>query len=287
VKRFFCCLVLGAVPVPGQVPERPIADIAVYYGFEHEPPAVFLEALKDETACILQPVSQSIEWQPIPKTSPGASTTKYLVVVRFKGNCDLSSPAPKRPGGRALGWTHITDGVVLPFSDVNCDRIRAFLSSELRRLTPGDRETVFGRAAGRVLAHELHHVLANTRQHGEAGVAKSGFTIRELMGDTVPTWEAEGMPPDAGPAGTKSEYGQVLFEMSRCGRCHGNRGEGSANGPGLRAPGRRLDVLTVVNKLGDRAGEMYRRARDLRISLRTFSNKDTHTLVDFLNSGSK
>ncbi len=287
MKRFFCCLVLGALPVPGQVPERPIADIAVYYGFEHEPPAAVLEALKHETASILEPLSQSIEWRSFAEVRQGDSTTKNLVVVSFKGNCDLSSPVPKRTGRRALGWTNVTDGFILPFSDVNCDRIHAFLSRELQRLAPHDRQTVFGRAVGRVLAHELHHVFANTRQHAAAGVAKSSFTIRELMADTFRMWGAAGMSSDAGRVGTQSEYGQALFEAGRCTRCHGNRGEGAASGRRLRAPGHRVNVLTLANKLRDRTGEMYRRARDLRVSLRTFTENEARALADFLNSGSK
>ena len=40
-----------------------------------------------------------------------------------------------------------------------------------------------GRALGRVLAHELYHIFANTTKHARAGIAKSCYTAPELLAD--------------------------------------------------------------------------------------------------------
>jgi hypothetical protein len=42
------------------------------------------------------------------------------------------------------------------------------------------RDEAFGRALGRVVAHELYHVLARTLRHGVVGVAKACYSPVEL-----------------------------------------------------------------------------------------------------------
>jgi len=39
---------------------------------------------------------------------------------------------------------------------------------------------MLGRAMGRVLAHELYHIVADTAGHGENGVAQPALSAREL-----------------------------------------------------------------------------------------------------------
>jgi hypothetical protein len=77
----------------------------------------------------------------------------------------------------------MSDGAILPFSDVDCDKIRRFIASDVRSLEAGTREIVYGRAVGRVLAHELYHVFTNTTRHASWGVAKAFYTSRDLVSD--------------------------------------------------------------------------------------------------------
>jgi hypothetical protein len=39
------------------------------------------------------------------------------------------------------------------------------------------------RALGRVIAHEIYHILAQTTEHDESGVAKAAFSLEDLMVD--------------------------------------------------------------------------------------------------------
>lgn len=102
-------------------------------------------------------------------------------MVNFKGRCDIGGLAASLTRSTALGWTHVSDGVILPFSDVDCDRIRAFVQKGLLSLPRKDREATFGRAMGRVLAHELYHVFANTARHGSCGVGKASYSVEDLL----------------------------------------------------------------------------------------------------------
>jgi hypothetical protein len=45
------------------------------------------------------------------------------------------------------------------------------------------REFLYGRAMGRVVAHELYHILSNEPGHEEGGVAKPFFTTRDVLAD--------------------------------------------------------------------------------------------------------
>ena len=102
-----------------------------------------------------------------------------LVVVKLVGRCDMDgSPALLIPG--PLGWSHESDGVVLPFSDLACDNIRGAVQNALLAGNQARGNVLLGRAMGRVLAHELYHVVADSAEHGEDGVAQPALSAREL-----------------------------------------------------------------------------------------------------------
>ena len=82
-----------------------------------------------------------------------------------------------------LGWSYSRDGHVTPFTDVDCDRVRQFINSAVVHTKWADRDVILGRALGRVLAHELYHIFADSRQHARNGLAKAFFTPRDLLSD--------------------------------------------------------------------------------------------------------
>src|SRR6266700_6031718 len=66
----------------------------------------------------------------------------------------------------------MVSGGVSAYSSVECDQIRACISGLLGSACPRDRETAFGRALGRVVAHELYHILGKTTEHTRHGISK-------------------------------------------------------------------------------------------------------------------
>jgi hypothetical protein len=110
---------------------------------------------------------------------PAQSVSGTLVVVKLMGRCDMDgSPAFLVPG--PLGWAHEVDGKVLPFSNLACDNLRGAVQSAATNGNQLRGNVLLGRAMGRVLAHELYHIVAGTSVHGREGVARSAFTPREL-----------------------------------------------------------------------------------------------------------
>ena len=179
---FVLCLTLGALPGFGETRQPPVAPIALYTQFQEEPPEAVTEALHDELESIMAPMGLRFEWHSLTGVR-GNEVAVELAVLTFKGRCDVAGLLPRNGSPGALGWTHVSDGIILPFSDVDCDRIRGFVQKELLSVHPDDREAAFGRALGRVVAHELYHIFANTAKHGSCGVGKSAYTVQELLSE--------------------------------------------------------------------------------------------------------
>lgn len=176
-------LTLGVLPGFSENRQTPVAPVALYTHFDQEPPEGVVEALRDELESIMAPMSIRFEWRSLDGVR-GNELSVELAVLTFKGRCDIAGLNPhivNNPG--ALGWTHVSDGAILPFSDVDCDRIRTFVQKELLGVRAPDREESYGRALGRVVAHELYHIFANTPKHGSCGVGKSAYTVQELLSD--------------------------------------------------------------------------------------------------------
>jgi len=185
MKRSFIYLALGILPAFGEPRGVHVAPITLYTSFSEEPPQVVQDALEDELELIMAPIGFHFQWRSLAGVR-GNEVSVELAVVTFKGRCDVAGLGARRIQPGALGWTHVSDGNILPFSDVDCDRIRGFIQGALLTVSRNDREEAFGRALGRVLAHELYHIFANTQKHGTVGVAKESYTVQDLMsGDFV------------------------------------------------------------------------------------------------------
>jgi hypothetical protein len=129
-----------------------------------------------EAAGILKHSGVLLRWRfgPSVQVSDG-----LLIVVRLRGRCEMDGPSPVTKAG-ALGWSHQVDGAMLPFSDLACDSIRGAIQSTDLHENPVQANVLLGRAMGRVLAHELYHIVADTAEHGEDGVAQPALSGRDL-----------------------------------------------------------------------------------------------------------
>lgn len=176
------CLLAGVLPAWSETRGAPFAPITLYTQFPQAPPGAVLHALQDEVESIMTPIGLRFEWRDLNQT-PGYEVSTELAVVTFKGRCDATGLLAHSKSEGALGWTHVSDGQILPFTDISCDRVREFVQSGLLLFRAEDREAKYGRALGRVLAHELYHIFANTMRHGSVGVAKESYSVRDLVED--------------------------------------------------------------------------------------------------------
>ncbi len=190
MKWLFLGLALAALPALAERRVNRIAPITLYADFQQEPPPAVMEAIAGELAGIMSPIGLNFEWRSL-KQNHGHEVSAELAVISFRGECGVSNlkPVASRPG--ALGWTHVSDGVILPFSDIDCDGIRKFVQAELLHVPREAQEEAYGRAVGRVLAHELYHIFANTQHHGAFGVGKAAYSVKELLSKTFHFEERE------------------------------------------------------------------------------------------------
>jgi len=183
VKQLFLCLTVAAgVGQAANIPDVkvPVAPVTLYSDFQQAMPEAVMDALHREADSLMAPAGMSFEWQAL-KEFRSEKVSVAVAVVHFEGRCDVEGLALKEGQTGSLGWTEITDGRILPFMHVDCGRVRTFLQSTLLGYKPADRERAFGRALGRVLAHELYHVFSVTPKHAARGVAKEEYTVENLL----------------------------------------------------------------------------------------------------------
>ena len=132
----------------------------------------------------MEPLGFALEWLDRTKVTP-ADSFEDLVVVDFRGRCLIeAADLPYQTNG-ALAHTTVADGKVLPFSEVECDQVRSSLRSVTSSAQSQQSDLVLGRALGRVLAHELYHVLTQRTTHASDGIAKRSLSRAELVSDRL------------------------------------------------------------------------------------------------------
>src|SRR5580704_5702662 len=160
-------LLFAALPALFAGSVKPATNLTIVLDFKgpHSPESV--AAMERETQGILKNAGVHLDW----KSREEAQNTSAadLVVVRFNGACELP-PAPLYDERGPLASTYETDGQVQPFSEVSCDRVGAFVRSGLHGGDLKKGDLLLGKALGRVVAHELVHMLTGAKEHAHEGV---------------------------------------------------------------------------------------------------------------------
>jgi hypothetical protein len=187
MRHVICALLSFAVFVPLRAaPKRAVreADVTVILIFKGAySPSAILE-MENESARILDAAHFRIGWHVGSETS--GETFRDLAVIKFSGSCRFDTgPAPIRSGFGVYGKARVVDGVVQPFGEIDCDRVVGAVRSAL---TGGDyarADMLVGRVLGRVIAHELLHIITRSVQHSQEGVNKSSLSVKELTGSSL------------------------------------------------------------------------------------------------------
>lgn len=171
-------LLLGAVSA--RAADVPSGTLALFVGFEagYSPPAIF--EMKREVESLLDLDGLDIKWRDI--GSRRHEVFDHIVIVRFSGECRLEPAGDDVAPRVVLGYSHVSDGGVLPFAEIDCRRVRGIIGAHHPARFA---DAVFGRALGRVMAHEIFHILTGTLRHAKAGVAKETLTRSELTAERL------------------------------------------------------------------------------------------------------
>ncbi len=143
-----------------------------------------LNAMESEVESLVEPSSIRVTWT----SATAGEVYERVAVVRLRGACRADAPLlvpdrTEKQGDVPLGQTQVVDGKVLPFAAVRCDAVRKLIARDLALQPSYERKDLFGRALGRVLAHELYHIILRTPSHGSQGLARPAQSSADLLAD--------------------------------------------------------------------------------------------------------
>jgi len=137
------------------------------------PPSAALE-FRMEADRLLHGIGAEYVWRGMREGR--GETFERVVVIKLKGACGLATP-PGVLRHQALGITHISDGRVLPFVEIDCERV---LGAASERNTPFLTPALVGRSLARVAVHEILHVLTGYTGHDTEGITKASFSAADF-----------------------------------------------------------------------------------------------------------
>jgi hypothetical protein len=168
--------------------------VGVFLQFDSAPSRTSVEIMKKEVASLLRPSGVSLDWR-MAAENRGDQSFANLVLLKFDGKCRVeawSSPVAANRT-RTLGTTSVAGGRVLPFTEVRCDAVKQALSYLRPEASVMERQNALGLAMGRVVAHELYHVLANATAHAARGLAHAAESLEDLVSTRRAFFSAESL----------------------------------------------------------------------------------------------
>ncbi len=169
----------------------PSQSVTVLVDFEKPYSTASIDALRSELQTLFAPSGLKIDLRLKKDLAPGAEFNQ-LVVFKMKGACSMvAMPIGALSDERGpLAMTYTSDGQLLHFGEVECDRVRQSLQRVLGKGYPEKRQTALGMALGMVMAHEMYHMMANAKGHTADGVTKHSLSAEEMLAGRLPISDA-------------------------------------------------------------------------------------------------
>jgi hypothetical protein len=160
-------------------------EIVVYLKSDADQPSQPIQEMKREADALMTTAGYTISWRML-GSSPRDASEAPLAVIELRGVCEAPQPAApvdSLTGGTSLASTAVADGKVLPYSQLECENLTRLLAAALAKEAADKRNYLYGRAMGRLVAHELFHVLIGTRDHETSGIAKRSFSAKDALAE--------------------------------------------------------------------------------------------------------
>lgn len=153
--------------------------------FDHVPDTVSVEAMKRAVEHVLSASGIRVAWRRI-EENHGTEAFARLAVLKFEGHCSAEAPRSASEFGTlgetdTLAQTKVSRGRVLPYAKVECDQVRKALAYVAPGAGALNLKQALGLALGRVVAHELYHILSQSASHASEGLAKTSQLLKDLV----------------------------------------------------------------------------------------------------------
>jgi hypothetical protein len=159
-------------------------NVTVLVNFNKPHSDVSVAALRQELRALLEPSGIAVDVM-LKSEMPVSPQFSELVVFEMKGTCSMnvapvlmSRASDER---EPLGLAYASNGEILHFGEVECDRVRRCLQRVTRGGHPEQHQAQYGAALGIVVAHEMYHMMAGAKEHTRNGLTKESLSARELL----------------------------------------------------------------------------------------------------------
>lgn len=159
-------------------------SLTVLIDFEKSPASSSIGEMKREVAQLMQRTGYNVDVKLKSEIGP-ADEFEDLVLVTFRGTCNMANYAAFLDERGPLAWTHTTEGQILPFSEIACDNVRRAVAGALWGGQRAKQDVLFGRALGRIVAHELYHIVLKSHAHDKKGVFQESLSGNQLIADRL------------------------------------------------------------------------------------------------------
>jgi hypothetical protein len=185
---YLCACLLGfALPLlaaSGVPATDPASDVTVIVDIKGSYSPVAMKEMQLEATRIIQTSGMRIDWRR--RDDVTNAVFNDLVVMTFKGSCTFDPAPPLYDELGPYAVTRTANGEVQPFGEVDCDRVVNSVRTAMLGNDYARADMLIGRALGRVVAHELVHMLTKSGQHAREGVQKAALSGRQLIAASLP-----------------------------------------------------------------------------------------------------
>jgi hypothetical protein len=171
-----CALFLARLSLAG--------DITVVMDVRDSYSRTTFREMQREASQILGASGLQVAWLRRSEISGGAFAN--VVLVTFRGSCMFTPAPPIYDELGPLAITRSANGSAQPFGEVNCDRVVNSIRPAMFGADYAQGDVLLGRALGRVVVHELVHMLTKSDRHANDGVQRAALSGRELIAKSLP-----------------------------------------------------------------------------------------------------
>jgi len=151
--------------------------LTVWAGFDQPPDTSAVEWMEREAGELFSDAGLTFSWQLVQRD---VAVIGPLVSVRFHGKCVLEPGALSLPTPGPMAWIQSQEGEIRSLIDVDCDRTAGMVWQYRGSLPLPLVTRAFGRALGRVAAHELYHYLTQSPVHAASELFSHSMNSRDL-----------------------------------------------------------------------------------------------------------
>jgi hypothetical protein len=155
--------------------------VTVLLEFDQPHSEASVQAMEQETSSLLKDTGVQIDWR-LRSTVAANEQFADLVSLHVRGSCSMDTEPLNDGESGPLAKAYTANGTVLHFGEIECDRVKVVLRRALLSSPCWQLDYVLGRALGRVVAHEMYHILGNEMGHTQDGVTRKSLTARDLAG---------------------------------------------------------------------------------------------------------